>query len=50
MDLTFLVGIDDVTALSFSACGYFEMTRAFVGSAIGILLTYTTLFIQLEKK
>ena len=50
LDLMFLSSIDESAHLSFSVCGYFELTRGFIASAVGIFLTYTMLFLQLEKK
>ncbi|KAG8178947.1 hypothetical protein JTE90_027826 [Oedothorax gibbosus] len=40
----------DSTSLSFTVCGFFELTRGFIASAIGILLTYFILFLQRKKK
>ncbi|KAG8170748.1 hypothetical protein JTE90_011580 [Oedothorax gibbosus] len=50
LDPIFLTSIDDSASLSFTVCGFFELTRGFIASAIGILLTYSVLFLQLEKK
>ncbi|KAG8178948.1 hypothetical protein JTE90_027827 [Oedothorax gibbosus] len=50
LDPIFLTSVNDSTSLSFTVCGFFELTRGFNASAIGILLTYSMLFLQLEKK